>query len=287
MSSKSKIQNIFDIALKQSKGGDRSKGYSFSDGRVYYSYCTNEEWSAYLKDMIEKHNKVYHEFIDGDGGELSEKASSSGKILPPKMASFASSSRFIFEESCQLGSQIEFECKLPIAFKGFRGEARASLDGFIPSRRIFIEAKCHEIYSNYSSEFKIAYNEFYNYLCAKTDGRLNFYTKTSGKKETVHFLWEGKMLNTLDLKQLLCHMLGIAKKALLEDCSETSTLIYLVYQPGENLLQFIPNAEDRKIVMKIWENERKEAECIDFKLLYKHIVNYISTEKKNWQGDLN
>ena len=36
--------------------------------------------------------------------------------------------------------------------------------------------------------------------------------------------------------------------------------------------------------MKIWENERKEAECIDFKLLYKHIVNYISTEKKNWQG---
>lgn len=286
MSSYSKdSKSAFDLALKQLKGGDITKGYSLN-GRYYYAYQTKEEWMEFLNEMKSTHSRAYSAFYGGYGNELFERKSASGKKMPPKMASYASSSRFIYEESMILGDKFDFECKLPIAFMGVDKEAEASLDGYIPSKHIFVEAKCHEIYSLLSTEYKPAYEGFYQYLHDKTGKQFDYsVTSSNGKKNYIDFMWNGKKLTKLDLKQLLCHMLGIAKKALLEDCSETSTLLYLVYRPGYDLLQLIPDQETRKFILSTWETERDETNSIDFPLLFRLITNYIYTERKNWQNN--
>lgn len=285
MVSRDKAKEAFDLSLKQSKGGRITDKYCFDDGREYPAYYSKEQWSSFLKEMIDNHPLAYDQFIKGDGGELEEKESESGLMMPPKMASYASSSRFVFEESKCLGGDFIFECKLPIAYRGFGGEATASLDGYIPSRRIFVEAKCHEFYSTLYTEFKRAYKGLYDYLMAKTGGIFSYYVVPGKSKDYIHFKWNDKEIQSLDLKQLLCHMLGIAKKSLLEDCSDISTLIYLVYQPEDGMLSLISDDETRLSIMYYWELEKREFEMIDFSLLYRHIVHYIFDYKKSWQKD--
>lgn len=285
MISRNKAKKAFDKALKLSKDGKLTDVYVMGDGRKYEAYCTNKQWAKYLKDMEDNYNTAHGQFEKGDGAELMEKKAWSGKMMPPKMASYASSSRFIYEESRNLRDAFEFECKLPIAFSGYRGEAKASLDGYIMSKRIFVEAKCHEFYYRPSTEFKSAYESFYEYLKDKTGGLFDYYTIKGNKKDYVRFKWDGKTIESLDLKQLLCHMLGIAKKALQEDCSEVSTLLYLVYKPEEKMLRFVPTEEERSGIIKYWEIEKKEANNVDFPLLYGHIVRFIHDEKKDWQKE--
>lgn len=285
MISRNKIKEAFDKALKQRKGGNLQDVYITDDGNPYEAYCTNEQWLEFIEDMQKKHKKAYDEFKKGNGGELDEKPSESGRMMPPKMASYASSSRFIYEKSKHLGDSFEFECKLPIAFKGFVKEAEASLDGYVPSKRLFIEAKCHEFYPNHYTEFKRSYKKFYDYLNEQTRGLFSYDVVPGENKQNILFKWAGEELQSLDLKQLLCHMLGIAKKALQDDCSEVSTLLYLVYKPDEEMLKYVPTEEEKNGIIDCWNMEKEEAEEVDFPLLYRHIVRYIHDERKNWQKE--
>lgn len=270
------IQNIFDIALKQSKGGCLSDGYITPDGKCYKAYYTKKEWDNHLDDIISNHETAYRAFVKGNGGELCEKRNRYGNIVPPKMASYASSSRFIYELSKNI-QDYRFECKLSTSF----GASKASLDGYIESKHLYVEAKCHEIYNaSLSSNYNDSYKFFYNYLKEHTNGRLDYQID----KNRIHFIWNKKNLETLELKQLLCHMLGIANKALQEwdFCPKTATLVYLVYNP-DDILDWIPDDVSRNSILERWRNEKKEAEGIDFKLLYNHIVHYLSTYKRDWQ----
>ena len=276
-----KIQEVFDMALKQSKGGNPRESYLMNDGREYYAYYSNIAWNDYLGKMQKEHSKAFNEFKNGDGGELFEKESSSGKLMPPKMASYASSSRFIFEESIALGEKMTFECKLPIAFRGYRGEAKASLDGYISSQRIFIEAKCHEFYAGSPSVYKLAYKDFYDYLNKETRGLFSYTIKHGKSNDYISFEWNGRKLHSLDLKQLLCHMLGIAKKALLDDSHQKSTLLYLVYKPENNMLSYVSDPIERQKIVSAWELEKAEAQEVDFSLLYNLIVHFIAEYKKS------
>lgn len=280
----------FDLALKQSLGGDRSDGYRTRDGEKKYAYFTNAQWEEFLGSMKREHPVAFRQFTKGDGGELDEwRNETNGKWMPPKMASYASSSRFIFEASKSLGEAFTFECKLPIAFDGYKEEAKASLDGYIPSGRIFVEAKCHEFYPEADTEYKRAYREFYDYLVGKTGGlfgyRLVLGTVRGRETDCVRFNWNGEELDSLDLKQLLCHMLGIAKKALLEDCGRKSTLIYLVYRPGKDVLDLVPDEGTRSTILRCWEREKAEFGMVDFSLLYRLIVRYIAEYRQQYQGD--
>lgn len=264
------IQNIFDLALKQSKGGCLSDGYITPDDNCYKAYYTKKEWDNHLDDMISNHETAYHAFVKGNGGELYEKRNRYGNIVPPKMASYASSSRFIYELSSDI-PDFSFECKLPTSFPGYP----ASLDGAIISHRIFVEAKCHEIYSRNSYGLGKSYINFCNYFNENTNGILGL----SGNKI---IKWGEKQLFSLDLKQLLSHLFGIANTALQKNCEKISTLIYLVYNP-DDILDWIPDDVSRNSILERWRTEKKEAESIDFKLLYNHIVHYLSTYKKNLQ----
>ena len=186
------------------------------------------------------------------------------------MASYASSSRFVYELSSDI-PDFSFECKLPTSFPGYP----ASLDGAIISHRIFVEAKCHEIYSRNSFGLGKSYINFCNYFNENTNGILGL----PGNKI---IKWGEKQLFSLDLKQLLSHLFGIANTALQKNCSKISTLIYLVYNPND-ILDWIPDDVSRNSILERWRNEKKEAESIDFKLLYNHIVHYLTTYKKDWQ----
>lgn len=110
------IQKSFDLAKKQLDGGSLSQGYSMGDGRIYTAYYTNEKWASFKTNMEALYPRAYDDFMSGYGNELSER-NMKGKMVPPKMASYSSSSRFIFELSKDIPG-FQFECKLPISIPG-------------------------------------------------------------------------------------------------------------------------------------------------------------------------
>ena len=85
-------QKAFDLAKKLLDGGDIHQGYRMNDGRLYPAYYTNEEWEAFLADMKTNYPAAFKGYDEGKGGEL-EEHNFKGKKIPPKMASYSSSSR--------------------------------------------------------------------------------------------------------------------------------------------------------------------------------------------------
>ena len=88
------IVEKLDLAIKSKEIGTTEGFYTvpYKDGTINKpTYMTNKDWNAFLSAMPEAARKKYGE---GDGDELKEK---DGR--PPKMASFSSSSRMIYNLS--------------------------------------------------------------------------------------------------------------------------------------------------------------------------------------------
>ena len=273
------LQNSFDLAKKQLEGGDTNTGYVAKNGKTYFAYRTNKEWLAYLLEMELKYPTAFQEYRDGDGGELDDTQ------YPPKMASYGSSSRFVFELSRDIPN-FHFEKKLGICIpaRNKNHEAEASLDGYLESRCIYVEAKCREIYAKSQTRFNEKYREFYDYLSRRTSGRFGFSIKesTTAKGEFIKhvtFSWINHPICHLDLKQLLCHLLGIAKKTLIEEGKQTPTLIYLVYNPTSELLSRIESKRIACSIKHCWETEKDEANSVDLRLLYNCVVHFLHEKK--------
>lgn len=273
------LQNSFDLAKKQFEGGNTDTGYVAKNGKTYNAYHTNEEWMAFLSEMELKYPTAFKEYKDGDGGELEDTQ------YPPKMASYGSSSRFVFELSRDIPG-FHFEKKLGICIpaRNDNQEAEASLDGYLESRCIYVEAKCREIYAKSQTEFNEKYREFYNYLLHRTEGRFGFSIKgsTTSKGEFVQhvrFSWNNQPICHLDLKQLLCHLLGIAKKTLLEEGKHVPTLIYLVFNPIFDILPRIESKRTASLIKSCWETEKNEACSVDLCLLYNCVVHFLHERK--------
>lgn len=196
------IQEEFDIALKKFKNGDVNTFYS-SDNVLpdkYFAYYTKAEWLDFLENFMSDYDKKAYE--DGGGKELEEKFSGKwGVWMPPKMAAYASSSRFIYELLKDNG--VVFEQKLPTSIP----RSISNMDGYLPSKEIFIEAKCHEIYSSPTPKYKLAYKKFY-------DGLLEFgfkYLPAAEKNDaSISFSLNGVLIDQFDIKQTISHLLGIA-----------------------------------------------------------------------------
>lgn len=210
------LQNSFDLAKKQFERGSLEDGYIMDDGRKYIAYKTNAEWQDFRFEMEHQYPHAYKNYKDGDGGELEENK------YPPKMASYGSSSCLIYMLSRDISGFV-FEKKLGINIpaRNSKQEAQASLDGYLEDKNIFVEAKCREIYSARHPGFNGKYGELYSYLIDKTEGLFQYDLKETKDKKGeikrhVYFSWDGNHLSQLDLKQLLCHMLGIGKKSLTE-----------------------------------------------------------------------
>jgi len=222
--SKSKKLDLAIKAYEDGKGCYKMK----SSGVCYEQYMSNNDWEAFLEKISPEHKRQYN---NGGGGELKEKR------YPPKMASYGSSSRFIYLLAKDIKG-FRFEEKLPTHVGG-----EANLDGFYDaeSTTVCIEAKCHEIYStSHGNGISEVYLDVYKFL---KDEEIGFdFEETTTKeahKHNVIFSFGGQPILHLDIKQLICHFLGIAADLLgtndhkVIDSRKPVKFVYLIYNPKD------------------------------------------------------
>ncbi len=220
-----------------------TSGYIVRDSDTKYSnYMSNEAWKEYLENMAEEHRVQYE---DGNGGELKEKKGRWG-IVPPKMASFGSSSRFIYELSKNV-TGYAFEVKLDTRVGGV-----ANLDGFLRkgNNYVYVEAKRREIYgsSHENEKIKSVYIPVYEKIknnCKGFKYEQNDCKEPDMKKIT--FCINDTPIKYFDLKQLICHFLGITYDIAKNNIQNAKvTFLYLIYDPNE-VCEFIAPKYKEKI----------------------------------------
>lgn len=259
------ILKDFDTAIANVE--DTSKGYRIGE-QIYNSYMSNDAWAEYLAGMSAEYRRQYE---NGSGGELKEK---DGR--PPKMAAFASSSRMTYLLSKDIPGFV-FEKQLPTVIGGI-----ANLDGYreADGLYVFVEAKCCEPYSHKSPQtIKQNYKPFYTYLqekmpeifsCAMVD-------IPNTREMRVAFFCNGKEVVYFDIKQMLCHLLGVANKMLTGgNCDTPIQFLYLLYNPSElNLPQ-----GSREEILQIYQDTCAAADGYDFKRIFGYVVDFLAQKKE-------
>lgn len=258
------ILKAFDAAIASSE--NLKSGYQVNN-TTYYSYLSNDEWNSWIAEMSEEHR---HQFDNGSGGELEPK---NGR--PPKMASFASSSRMIYKLSKDAPG-FQFEKQLPTKVGGI-----ANLDGYLErdNDQIYIEAKCREPYSHAAIQtIKQNYKPLYNYLREKMPRVFSCVMEDiSDRREMrVVFFCKGKLVQYFDIKQMIYHMLGVANDMLNHNSDKSVLFLYLLFNPC-NLNLAEEYAED---VLGIYQDTCWAANSYEFAEMYGHIVDYLVYEYK-------
>lgn len=198
-------------------------------GKIYDNYYANSAFSQFIEEMkTPRYRAIYESYRRGKGSELEIQLTRHG-TLPPKMASVASSSRFCYLALRDGGQALrgsgpvhfEHECRIP----GISGTA-PQLDAYIPAERIYVEAKCHEIFTPHRIVLKKAYwNLIYG-----PENHFGFPTETPPSEDSFEISLSSfgirKKSSMFDIKQLLCHLLGIAAQQ-----TGPKTLVYLFFKP--------------------------------------------------------
>lgn len=258
------ITEKLDLAIKLKESGRADGAYTVSyNGKTLAkaAYMTNAEWEAFLKDMPEN---ARAEYGAGGGDELSEK---NGR--PPKMASFGSSSRLIYTLSRQKEG-FHYEKKLPTTVGG-----TANLDGFFEdeNRYIFVEAKCHEPYADKKNSVSTSYAKLYEYVNAHMAGTLEIKMQPSkcGRYLLADYFACGERLEHFDMKQMICHLLGIATGVLKGTLTQKQIdFIYLLYDPTDF---GIPEVDE------IYQRTCYECNLVDFAELLRVIFSFLQEVK--------
>lgn len=267
----------FEIATVPELVGIKT-GYLTKSGKTYTNYFSNESFLEFVKNMPEKFRSQYD---DASGGELKEKKGRYG-YYPPKMASFASSSRMIYLLSRDVDGFV-FEQNLSTGLGG-----PANLDGYYHNNDTytFVEAKRQEIFDSHSP-VKEAYRAIYT---AINDANCPFKIKCSEVKDGEFiptFSCNGKEIHSFDLKQMISHMLGISRTFIhgtSKYCKDRFTFegenrihfLYLLYNPSQLLESNNLTAQERKKIQDRYNAVVEEiSECTPFipdlfRILYKY-----------------
>lgn len=259
------ILKDFDLAIADVENVPR--GFVTNKGN-YDSYMSNAAWDSYLASMSAEHRS---QFDDGSGGELKEK---NGR--PPKMASFASSSRMAYILSKDIPNFV-FEKQLSTVIGG-----TANLDGYWESngQYIFVEAKCREPYSHKSPEIiKQNYKPLYEYLQSKLPDMFSCTMEDipGSRDMRVVFFCCGKTVVHFDMKQMLCHLLGVANRMLLDRAFDTPIqFLYLLYNPTELAL----SEKSQKEILRVYHATCEAATSYNFKQIFACIVDFLMDEKE-------
>lgn len=239
----------FDAIIKENllKAGvaEESLGYRTDNDRIYPEYYAKSEFDKFVDEMkanYPEHYKKYYgdensnENKGGMGGELIEKRGRWG-MMPPKMASVASSSRFcylalrdgtnaLFSDWEVAKDDVEFEKECRIFMDG---PTAPQLDAYIENSSCdcYIEAKCHEIFDSHKIEFKNKY-----WAIFRKDKSFRIVLENAIQHEETFeisravFGLSDKHLR-FDVKQFICHLLGIA----CQSKGKPAKLIYLFFKP--------------------------------------------------------
>lgn len=262
------------LVLEETKQNAIRNGY-WIDGKEkpYNEYLDNTSFQALLNGMSSEHKKQYGA---GGGKELEPR---DGK--PPKMASFASSSRMIYLHSKGIPNFV-FEKKLTTTVGGM-----ANLDGYLvlPDRYIYVEAKCREPYGHKAEQIiKHNYHDIYVYLREHMPSVFSCVMEDIPEKDEtapkhnmrVAFSCEGKSVANFDIKQMICHLLAVATERLKHPDDKSVLFLYFLYNP--TALQ-LPQ-EEGKYILDIYADTCWAANHYDFKTMFGHIVDYLITRKE-------
>ena len=254
------LNKQLDAAIKKSENGSEEELYITIEGKAYENYMSNEKWVAFLKEMKKEHLIAY---LQGYGNEISEKQGRYG-IYPPKMASYGSSSRMIYKLLKNV-EDIHFEKQLPTKVGG-----TANLDGYLQrgETEIFIEAKCREIYTKHAIiDIKKVYNEVFEAI--KSDNAFN-YTKKDKETKTGYlnysFFYGKTPIVRFDIKQLICHFLGIAANYIENKSAKNKIcFIYLIYNPKDFNISELD---------KVYKRHKMEIDLFKMNDLFNAIFDY-------------
>lgn len=270
-------EKALDYAIHETTYPKYTGGYKIKDTteegkeKKYDNYMRNDEWENFKKNMSPIHQTQYNK---GDGGELEEKRGRYG-LYPPKMASFGSSSRFIYKLSKDIPGFV-FEEKLSTCVG--RKTSKANLDGFLQKEKenIYVEAKCREIYGSHKKiEINNKYEEVYKRIHELTKKKFSYIKEDTSKKEGYSkytFKYNGKYIEHFDIKQLICHFLAIAADYLGKKHTRKIKFLYLIFDPHE-----VENKIDSKYknkILDIYDETIEEIESINISILFKAVWEY-------------
>lgn len=258
------ITGKLDLAIKLAETGTTDGGYTIGNIKRT-TYMSNEEWNSFLLTMD---SGTRAEYESGGGSELKEK---NGR--PPKMASYGSSSRMIYNLSHK-NKNFVFEKQFPTTIGG-----KANLDGFLetPDKYIFVEAKCHESYSTKKNSVSISYRKLYDYINEHVkDFKIDMLPSTCGRYMNVTYFAGNAKIERFDIKQMICHLLGIAT-AVLNGTLEKKELsfIYLLFDPTKLPLE----SDVKPIIDNNYERTVFECVRIEWSKLFSIILEFLNNGK--------
>lgn len=270
------IKDNFTKALIEEQTASRALLCGYNGNNEYLQKHTS--WKELLDGMKEEHKNQYGK---GSGGELKEE-----KGNPPKMAAFASSSRFIYTLSARTNDipGFKFEEQLPTTVGGV-----ANMDGYqeLGGKFTFVEAKCREPYSHSVEQaIKRNYKDIYAYLrekmprvfsCVMEDIPDALDGKEPQNKMNVVFFCHNKVVAYFDIKQMISHLLGVATKFLESNGALLGTVdkiqfLYLLYNPSNLNME----VKDKSEVISVYEDTCWCATHYHFEEMFGHIVDYLA-----------
>lgn len=278
------ISKAFTDALVQEQMINEGLEQGYNDRNDYLN--KNSSWAELYNGMQPEHKIQYD---GGGGGELSEKNGN-----PPKMAAFASSSRMIYTLSAvkKKIKGFRFEEKLPTTVGG-----QANMDGYLNrgDRYIFVEAKCREPYDHQAKQkIKQVYRDVYAYLQEKMpeiftcemEDIPEIDDKNPKREMNVTFQCCGVKVSHFDIKQMICHLLGVATKILTPEKVSKAVFpnvdsilfLYLLYNPTNLKMD---DRTERSEIMRVYVDTCWAGTHYDFKTMFGHIVDYLVELRKN------
>lgn len=267
------LNKILDYAImadETAKNPDIKAGYVTAT-KLYDNYLSNDSLADFVDEMKTINPIAYDMYGKGGGKELEERKSGAN-TYPPKMASFGSSSRMIYNLMKDV-DYFFFEEKLPTTIGGM-----ANLDGFMETddKCVFVEAKCREPYSQKSNIVDKKYEELYNVITKSDKTNITCEVRSiDDRKMKVTFLSGDTKIHHFDLKQMICHLLGIANEFLYGNVDiKNIEFIYLLFNP--NLISL---DEGKDKILKIYNATCKECNSVDFKALFDVVVDYLQNVK--------
>lgn len=297
--SKKEFDAIIKENLLDSGISEESFGYRTDNDRIYQEYYVESEFNQFVDEMksdYPEHYKKYYgdenasENKGGMGGELIPKRGRWG-MMPPKMASVASSSRFcylalrggtnaLFSDWEVTKDDVEFEKECRIFADG---PTAPQLDAYIenPSCSCYIEAKCHEIFDSHKIEFK---NKYWNIF--QKDKSFSCVSRNATRHDET-FELSGNVFGLsddhlrFDVKQFVCHLLGIAQQT----NGKQAKLVYLFFKPKSNDEKVTVRIDEifdelRNEIDSIFTSEVIEEFCLDNQIELEAVVQECDVMKK-------
>ena len=231
-------QKEFDEAIRSNL--QQETGYPKPGSGKYENYYTKDDFDKFVSEMEKNHNKHYLAYTKGNGKELKEKVFKNGRVYPPKMASVASSSRFCFltlvngAKPLGVKGEPQFECECEI--KGLNRPYPPTLDAYFKDSNTYFEVKCHEIFTSHNIKMSEEYRKYVSYPTGDfniSEADINPSKKGNNKEFTIYphiFGLNDDGNSKFDIKQLICHLLGIKSKSE----GKQAKLIYLFFYPVTN-----------------------------------------------------